>query len=887
MAVLDLHIRANITAALSPYRFSIRESASSLFTVSLWAHSPDPSLDLTAVLDQPATFRIVAGYLEVANLGARTFRGIIVDTEQVYALQPAPGQKGLSTYHFRIVPDLFRLTQRRGNRIFQHLSIPDIIDKLLAEWSVEKVWHIDRTSYPKLEYKVQYAETDFQFVSRLLEEAGIVYTFPESEDGKLALSDRLEANPRRPGPPIRYVDHPSQASEKECVTAVRFAREVRPGAFAARDHDFRNPDFPLFGDAPHASAPEARLEQYHFDQGAFLVETGKGGGTPVADDKGVARHDAKYGKLLAERSLHGERAGVRGVFFEANTFDLAPGAVFSIDQHPHPDLPHDRKLLVLETTLEGTANDEWSLTGHAVFADTPHRPPRRTPKPIVHGLQSATVVGPQGQEVHTDEFGRVRVQFPWDREGKKNDGSSCWVRVNQGWGGMGYGMIVLPRIGQEVMVGFLEGDPDQPIIVGRVYNAVQQVPYRLPEHKTRSTWKSDSSLGSGGFNEIMFEDLKEKELVWQQAEKDRTRLVKNDEFATVVHDRQKLVKNDEFEHTDGCRWRWVGNDGDQVTMQKKRERIDGDVSVEVLGSRNEQVDGNHSLTVVDDRQEGVSGRYALKANEQIHALAGEELVAEADEDLTVAGPGGFLRIDASGVTIEGTLVKINVSGKPGKGKGSKPQGPEEPALGAHAGSAERGARDEQAGGGGEGAFAGGQGKAKRQRKRKYPRGAVDCRGKMLIQQEKPMSCGPAAVRMVIQSRTGVNVAEETLREESSARGSPPGYDEFNGTYTRDILTMLKDHGVSNPGQWKRKATIKDMESALAKGRPAMLLLRSPGHFVVLDGIQTTADGKKKLLIRDPALPGRQGCRQIAVGGDEWNTRIANSDDPGWVLDLPR
>lgn len=679
MAILELSLAglAGLAGAdLSPRRFTIREAVSSLFSISLLARSPDPSLDLAALLDQPATFRIVPGYIHVENLGARTFRGIVVDAEQVHALQPGIGQVGLSTYQLRIVPHLFRLTQRRGNRIFQQLSIPDILDKLLAEWSIPHAWQIDRGRYPRLEYKIQYAESDYQFFSRLLEEAGIAFTFPEEQDGTLTFSDRLETNPPRPGF-LRYVDQPNQAAEEEFITSVRLAREVRPGAFRMRDHELRNPDFSLFAEAPRVVGPEGRLEQYHFDQGAFLVETGKGGGTPVADDKGIARHDLAYGQQLVARGLHADRVGDRSASFESNAFDLAPGGVFSMDGHPHADLPPTRKLLVLETTLEGTAEGEWSLSGHAVFADAPYRPPRQTPKPTVHGLQSATVVGPKGQEVHADEFGRVRVQFPWDREGKKDEGSSCWVRVNQGWGGMGYGMVVLPRIGQEVLVGFAEGDPDLPFVLGRAYNALQQVPYRLPEHKTRSAWKSDSSVGSGGFNEIMFEDLAGKELVWEQAEKDRKRVVKNDEFVTVVHDRQKLVKRNESEQTEGARSGWVGKDAHGVTGQKKRERVDEDRHVEVRGGRSERVDGKQSLTVAEDRDEQVGGQYALKAREQVHVVAGEGLVGEAKDEVTVSGPGGFLRIDASGVTIVGTVVKINAGGTPRKGKGSKPEGPEE------------------------------------------------------------------------------------------------------------------------------------------------------------------------------------------------------------------
>lgn len=677
MSILELSLASG---EIFVRRFVVREAVSSMFSVSIWGRSPDHRLDLGAILDQPATFRMTPGLQRGSGLGERTWKGIVVEAEQVHALQPSPGQQGLSTYRVRIVSDLYRLGLRRGNRIFQHLSIPDIIDVLLREHSIPRVWRIDPGRYSKLEYKVQYGESDHAFFCRILEEAGIAFTFPEDEGGTLTLGDRLESGLLRPGAPIPYVDHPGHAPEQELVTSVRLAREVRPGAFAIRDHELRNPDFTLYAEATRAGGIEARNEQYHFDQGGFLVETGKDSGTPVADDRGFARHDPRYGQELAERSLHGERVGVRGASFTASTLDLAPGVIFRMDRHPHPELATQRRLLVLETEIQGTAEGEWSLSGQVVFADTPYRPPRRTAKPVVHGVQSAAVVGPAGQEVHTDELGRVRVQFHWDREGTRDDGSSCWMRVNQGWGGIGYGTVVLPRVGQEVLVAFAEGDPDLPFVMGRVFNAAQQVPYVLPEHKTRSTWKSDSSLGSGGFNEIMFEDLADKELVWQQAQKDRIRLVKNDEHATVGHDRRKLVKNDESERTEGLRRRRVGKDADEVTKQTKRERIDGDVSLLVRGARRERIDGKQSLTVVADRQEKVDGRYALRTQGQAHYAAGQVIVEEAAQEVTLAGPGGFLRIDASGVTISGTVVKINVSGTPGKGKGSRPETPEQPNL---------------------------------------------------------------------------------------------------------------------------------------------------------------------------------------------------------------
>ncbi|MDI1476803.1 type VI secretion system tip protein TssI/VgrG [Polyangium sp. y55x31] len=676
MANLELSL-ASGQRDLYVRRFSVREAVSNLFSIHLLVRSPDHSLDLGAVVGLPAGFRLHAGYAHVQGGAQRTWTGIVARAEQAHALQEVSAEDGLSTYHIHIVPELWLLTHRQGNRIYQQLSIPDIIDRLLGEWNIRPTWRIERDRYPKLDYKVQYRETDYAFMCRLLEEAGIAYTLSEHPERgtTLVFGDRIQTNTPRSGPPIPYVDNPNEAAEKEFISRVRFGREVRPGAATFRDYDPRKPDLALFGKAEPTAGIEGKMEQYHYDAGSFLVETGKAEGTPNADDRGFARHDGKYGTELSTRVLEAERTGERMVSFAANTFDLAPGVIFSMARHPHSALPESRQFLVVGASLEGTDTGDFSFYGHAFFAEAPYRPARQTPKPRIHGLQSATVVGPSGQEIHVDEFGRVRVQFHWDREGQKSEQSSCWIRVTQGWGGMGYGMITVPRIGHEVLVAYLEGDPDQPVIVGRVYNAAQQVPYKLPQDKTRSTWKSDSSLGSDGFNEIMFEDLAQKELVWQQAQKDRNRNVNNDEFATIVHDRQKLVKNDESEQTLGNRKFWVGKDYDEVTKQNKNETYNKDVHLVVKGSRRERIDGKQSLTVKKSRHEKVEGRSALRAGKEIHHVAGEEWVGEAGGAATIKAPGGFIKLDGAGITISGTMVWINERGEPGDGSGSKPESP--------------------------------------------------------------------------------------------------------------------------------------------------------------------------------------------------------------------
>jgi len=932
MPALELSF-ASGESSLSVRRFAVHEGLSTLFSVSVWARSPDSSLALDALVGQPAALRIEAAYANSQST-ARLWTGVVSYMEQS---RPEVSDKGLSTYHLTIVPRVWLLTQRINYRIYQHLTIPDIVTQLLTEWGVEASFRIDAGKYPTLEYKIQYEETDYVFLSRLIEEAGITLFFDDQggEEAKLVFSDAPQKGKAREGGAIRYVDNPSKASEKEFVTHVQLAHEVRPGAHVIRDVDFRNPAFALTGDAPKAIGAEASYEQYHYQPGALLIEPGKGGDTPTADDRGIARHDKPFGDGRAERGLLADRLGRRAVTFDANVTDLRPGTVFSIDGHSHHEVD-GQALLVTGFNLQGSPEGEWIMSGQAVFTDVAYYPQLKTKRPDVVGVQSATVVGPEGEEIHTDEFGRVRVQFPWDREGELDEKSSCWMHVSQGWGGRGYGMITLPRIGQEVLVAFLEGDPDRPTVVARVYNQTQPVPYKLPENKTISTWKSDSSLGSDGFNEIKYEDKKEDELFYVQAQKKLRKLVKHDEVITVGHDRSKdvavdetdttnvdrtevtgkdrtettgenrmtyivgkrakLIKKNEIEITESDRKLNVGKDFDIIVKGKKHERVGDGVHVHVDGKRNERVDLTQSLTVIVDQFEEVTGNHALTAGKEIHLAAIEALVAQGN-DVTLRAPGGFIRMNGAGITIVGTRVEINVSGSAGDGKGSKPVLPDDPLEAKiktpyddSEGGEEPGEEPEKAlaklidpmgaGGGILDLFK----KKKPAAPHKLPQAATNCRGKMLVQQEESMSCGQAASRMVIYSRTDKDVPEATLREESSKRKF--GYDELNGTYTADVPSMLGDHGVKHAGKWKTPASIDDMEGAVKKGTPAMVLLRDPGHFVVLDGIETKKDGTKTLLIRDPALPGKKGCRSIDVGGEEWNRRVANPDDPGWVLALP-
>lgn len=696
-------------ASLSVRSFRVKETISAPFLVSVVALSPN-QIDLESLIGRPASFYLETAVAWVNNPGRR-WAGVCNHIEQLKA-EPT----GLSTYEVHLVPTLWLLTQRRGHRIYQHAAIPDILESLLKEWSVEYTFDIDRKSYPKLNYKVQYGETDYVFVSRLLEEAGLAFTFSDSSGtgSSLVIGDALHSKSARV-PAFQWVENPNESAEQEFVSEVRLAHEVRPGAYTIRDYDFRRPAYTLQGTADPAAGTEGLYEQYHYRPGAFVTEGATGGDTPVADDQAVVRADETYGKALADRSLAGRRVSRKLVSFRTNVLDIAPGTVLSITNYPHSDLASEQNLLMYELSIDGAIGLEWTVRGTAVFADVPYRPLRGTPKTVVDGVQSAKIVGPSGKEIHTDEFGRVRVQFPWDREGRDDEHSCCWVRVGQGWAGTGYGLINLPRIGQEVLVGFLEGDPDQPVVVGRVFNALNPVPYALPRHQTRSTWKSNSSPGGGGFNEIMLEDLAGAELVYVQAEKDLRKLVKNDETITVGRDRQKLVKGNETETvrgnrtevTNGSRIELTRKDRTTVIGQKREELvkldaveriegdsvryIGGDQHLIVKGTKREEVGRDSHLLVKGMRQEQVGSNYCLSAGSHqiacgsmgvgaggnIFLKAGAKIVIEAP-DITVKAPGGFVRLDSTGVTIVGTKVNINSGGGPGVGGGAMGGHPEPP-----------------------------------------------------------------------------------------------------------------------------------------------------------------------------------------------------------------
>lgn len=512
--------------------FIVDERMSALFTITLRAFSPDLAIDFDAVVGQTARFTISRGSDE------RTWTGICLAIELV-----ASEENGLSTYQLIIVPVLWLLTQRTNRRIFQHLSEPEMVKRLLSEHRLDQAWRLSET-YKLRQYRTQYDESDHAFVQRMLEDTGIS-SFFENQDGKTIFiaSDAPQcAEPR--AMPIPYKAEITMVTG-EYVTNVKIARELKPGRVMIRDRDYRlPPDYALKASVQaKALDRETRMEQFEVIPGRFLVQSAQGGGTPVADDRGMYRSDERHADQVAQKRIEALREGATAISFETNALDLAPGVVVHVHGHAYQDLAEG--MLIVAGRLSGKFDNDWTHHIEARPITQPYRPSSKTPKPRVQGIESATVVGPAGEEIHCDELGRVRVSFHWDRESSMDEQSSCWIPVSQAHAGAGHGVFHLPRIGQEVLVDFLNGDPDRPVIVGRVHTALQRVPYRLPENKTQSVWRSESSPGGGGYNEILFEDRKGAELIRMHAERDMATTVERDNFTTIERDAIATVRRDQ------------------------------------------------------------------------------------------------------------------------------------------------------------------------------------------------------------------------------------------------------------------------------------------------------------------------------------------------------
>lgn len=617
---------------------SLQEEVGRLFQIHAELSSDNGSIDFDRVVGHDVTIRLNVGQKE-----KRYFHGI------VSRLVQAANQGGYAHYQATIVPWLWFLTRTADCCIFQDMTVPDIIEDVFKHFGFSDYKLKLSASYPKWEYCVQYRETDFNFVSRLMEQEGIYYYF-EHEDGKhtLVLADSISAHKPFPGyTEVAFHELEDGAAGREVITDWTVEKAAQPVAYAVQDFDFKKPKTSLLASS-NVSRKYGKAEYEIYDYPGEYLE----------HDEGERLADVRLNELQSQYEvLHGE-ASARG---------LAAGHTFKLKNHPRGDQNRDYFITGVSMNVDAGefattggnagAGEFFSCHFTAIDKAQQFRPARITPKPFVQGPQTAIVVGPSGEEIHTDEHARVKVHFHWDRHDQSDENSSCWIRVSQHWAGKQWGAIQIPRIGQEVIVDFLEGDPDEPIITGRVYNADQVPPYGLPANKTQSGLKSRSSKGGSGdnFNEIRFEDKKGSEQLYVHAEKNQDNIVENDETTEVGHDRTEHVGHDEKITIDNNRTEKVGVNEDISIGSNRTEKVGANETISIGSNRNETVGANEMISIAITRTRNVG------VNDMINVGAAQEITVGAAQAITV-GAAQAITVGAD----QATNVGVNQSNDVGK-----------------------------------------------------------------------------------------------------------------------------------------------------------------------------------------------------------------------------
>jgi type VI secretion system secreted protein VgrG len=574
------------------------------------------------------------------------------------------------TYQVTLEPWLAFLTRNKNCRIFQNTTVPDILKKVLRERGIPEMEEALSGTYSTHEYVVQYRESDFNFLSRLMEREGIYYFF-KHDKGKhtLVLADSYGAHQATPGwdkLPYYPPTHTARR-ERDHIDDWSFSHTMQTANIVLNDYDFKRPSADLnakvFGNSEHE---HDEYETYDYP-GEYYDNA------PGDHLAGVRFDEARVQTKLFQGS-----GTVRG---------LAVGALFTLAEHPRDD--QNKEYLVTQANLQLVAGDHDSSGRgdgadlvrcgfNAIEGSKPFRTQRSTPRPLVHGPQTAKVVGKGGKEIWTDEFGRVKVQFHWDREGKSDENSSCWVRVSQVMAGAGWGAMHVPRIGQEVVVSFLEGDPDRPLITGRVYNGTNKPPFGLPGKGMVSGMKSDSTPGGGGNNEISLDDTKGTELINIHGQYDMTTTIEHDQTDTIHNNRTTTVDVNDTENVGAEQSITIGANQTQTVIANQTETVGGNQVITVAG--------NHALTVGQASAETIALAKALTIGAAYQVSVGAvmnltvggavmqevgagKMVTIAGESLEKIGGGKSITIGKELMLKAGTDGAINIGQKLGLNAG--------------------------------------------------------------------------------------------------------------------------------------------------------------------------------------------------------------------------
>lgn len=609
----SLSISTSALTDLYPQMLSGDEALNELGSLAL-----NGSSATALTLNSAVATRITATLHNDAN--QRPLDALVAEIRQL------PADATADRYQVVLRPWLWWLTLASNNRVFQNLSTSDIVTQIFKAHGFTDFKLSLSGSYESREYCVQYGESDFAFVSRLLEEEGIFWFFTH-EKGKhtLVLGDSNDAFPQIPsGPKVPYLGQDIGERELHGIRSAQYCIQAVSGVYSATDYAFATPCTSLYSQAQAVAGPLSIYEH----PGGYIAK---------------ARGDA-----LTKQRVDGLRSQEQRLIGESDCRWLVPGHWFTLTGHDDASLNID---WVVTSVTHDASHEHYRNRFEAIPKATAYRPQRSTLKPRMH-TQTAQVVGKAGEEIWTDQYGRIKIQFPWDRDGKSDETSSCWVRVALPWSGKGFGMQFVPRIGQEVIVTFLDGDPDRPLVTGCVYNGDNALPYALPDNQTQSGIKTNSSKGGGGFNELRFEDKKDAEEVFLQAQKDLKVNVLNDSNATIGHDETLTVQN--------ARTRTVKEGDETVTLEKGKRSVTiqtGSDSLDVKDSRTLKVGGNQTHSTGGNYSNKVSGNYELtvdgnltiKVTGTLTLQSTGDLTAKSDQNLTTQA--GLALTDKAGTSI--------------------------------------------------------------------------------------------------------------------------------------------------------------------------------------------------------------------------------------------
>jgi type VI secretion system secreted protein VgrG len=585
--------------------------------------SPDNDIDPGVVLGQNLSVT-----LDYPAGGDREFNGIVTTLRQI-----VPGdttKNRMARYEAIVHPRLWLLTRSSHRRFFYQRTVPQIVATILESFDID-FRNLCSASYPVLDHCVQYRETDFDFVSRLLEREGIHYFF-EHADGKdtLVLADSNSVH--RPIPhyeTLSYQAWDTPDHDEECVYRWVSGATLQTGRYEVNDYDFER------ASVSNSQGLVARATRSApFDPARYVMQEHLTGHVSAADGDRLARVNVEI-RQTQNDSIEG-RSTSRGI---------TAGGLFRLRDHPAS--AQDRQYLVTGNLCE-IASDSYVSTSDptlpffdcsftAIRADNTFRSERITPVPRVAGPQTAIVIGPDGDEILTDQYGRVKLQFHWEQLAQTSSAQRldrCWVRVSQSWANKRWGSMQLPRVGQEVLVQFLEGDPNRPVVIGAVYNSTNMPPYELPANSAVSTLKSNSTKGGNGYNEVRFDDRKGDEQLFFHAERDYETWVKHDALMNVVHDRHVRVDGSEFLKTSGSR-----NDT-------------------VMGSSKSSVAGGVSAATMTTHKQFVGEAYALNAGAAVQIKAGVAVEIEATATIALRAGASYILIGPDSIEMSSFPIPI-------------------------------------------------------------------------------------------------------------------------------------------------------------------------------------------------------------------------------------